>query len=69
MQLHSIRLKKDFRDAQACLPRFIPLIYNEQEKAIIPVLLTRAVNQQNKNKNFNNCEVLACVSAAAVVSA
>jgi hypothetical protein len=61
--------EKDFRDAEACMPWFIPLIYNEQEKAIIPVWLTRAVNQQNKNKHFNYCEVLACASAAAVVLA
>ena len=62
-------MKKDFRDAEACMPWFIPLIYNEQEKAIIPVWLTRAVNERNKNKSFNNCEMLACFSAAAVVSA
>jgi hypothetical protein len=61
-QWHSIMMKKDFRDAQACLPRFIPLIYDEQEKTIIPVLLTRAVNQRKKNI----CIASAYVPAAAV---
>jgi hypothetical protein len=49
--------------------QFTALIYIHQVSAIIPVWLTRAVNQQNKNTNFNKCEVLACVSAAAVVLA